>query len=146
PNTRHTPNGLGSDETDYFSHLLFAKHWGAVEARLNVGFGILGDPKKLNSQDDVYLFSGAVVVPASSWLTVFGEAYGIVGYFDNDDKLLARFGGMIALGTYELDIFGSAGIAGSKVDIGGAFEASETWSIGIALKKSFELGFLKSEE
>jgi len=146
PNTRHTPHELGSDEADVFTHILLVKHWGAVETRFNVGLGILGDPKKLNSQDDVYLFSGAVIVPASSRMTLFGEAYGLVGYFDNDDKLVARFGGVVTFEAFELNVFGSAGIAGSKIDIGGAFEASESWSIGIALKKSFELSFLKSDE
>jgi hypothetical protein len=146
PNTRHTPYGLGSDETDVYTHILLGKHWGKVEARLNIGFGILGDPKKLNSQDDVYLFSGAVLIPAGERLTLFSEAYGIVGYFDHDDKLLARFGGMLTFESFELNIFGSAGVAGSKIDIGGAFEASESWSVGIALKKSFELSFLKSDE
>ena len=146
PNTRHVPHPLGSDQTDIFSHILLAKHWGEVETRLNIGLGILGDPKKLNSQDDVYLFSGAFVIPASENVSLFGEAYGVVGYFDDDDKLIARFGGIAKFETLTLNIFTSAGLAGSKVDIGGAFEASESWSIGLALSKTFELTFLKSDE
>lgn len=146
PNTKHTPYGLGSDETDVYTYVLLGKHWGEVEARLNIGFGILGDPKKLNSQDDVYLMSMALIIPVSETVVLFGETFGLVGYFNDDDKLIARFGGMLKFDDFELDVFGSAGIAGSKVDIGGAFEASESWSLGVALKKSFELGFLKTEE
>lgn len=146
PNTKYVPYGLGSNQADYYSHLLVTKHFGDAETRLNVGFGIVGDPKALSAQDDVYLLSGAVIVPASSRFSLFAEVYGLTGYYDDDDKLLARFGGMVNLGGLELAVFGSARLAGSNIDIGGAFEASESWSIGLALRKTFELSFLKEEE
>jgi hypothetical protein len=146
PNTKYRPHGLGSNQTDYSSHLLLTKHYGAVEARMNLGFGIIGDPRALDAQDDVYLLSSSVVVRANSWLTLFLELYGVVGYYDDDDKLLARWGTSAHLSGIELILYGSARQAGSNIDIGGAFEASERWSIGIALKKIFELSFLRTDE
>lgn len=146
PNTRYLPHGLGSNQTDVYSHLLITKQYGAVQARANIGLGIVGDPRTLGSQDDVYTFSGAVIVRAHSWLTLFAEAYGLVGYYDDDDKLLARWGTIVDLSGIELCVYGSAGLAGSNIDIGGAFEASERWSIGLALKKTFTLSFLHTEE
>lgn len=146
PNTKYIPNGLGSNQTDYYAHLLFTKHFAAVETRLNVGFGIVGDPKTLSTQDDVYMLSAAFIVQTNSWLALFAEAYGFDGYLDHDGKLLTRFGVSATFSGFEWSIFGSAGLAGSNVDIGGAFEASESWSIGFALKKTFELSFLKSDE
>lgn len=146
PNTKYIPHGLGSNQMDVYSHLLITKHYGAVQARMNVGFGIVGDPRTLGAQDDVYTLSGAVVVRGNSWLTMFAEAYGLVGYYDDDDKLLARWGTRVDFSDIELCIYGSAKLAGSNIDIGGAFEASERWSIGIALTKTFLLSFLHDEE
>ncbi len=146
PNTKYFPNGLGSNQTDYFAHLLFAKHFGTVETRLNAGLGIIGDPKTISAQDDLYMLSAAVIVPANSWLSLFAELHGFDGYLDHDGKLLSRFGASASFSGFEWNIFGSARLAGSNVDVAGAFEASETWSVGFAVKKTFELSFLKSDE
>ncbi|MGH2568435.1 MAG: hypothetical protein ACRDGA_08865 [Bacteroidota bacterium] len=145
PNTKFIPHGLGSNQTDYYGHLLLAKHLGTVETRVNAGFGIVGDPKNIGSQDDVYLLATAVVVPANSWLSLFAEVYGLVGYYDDDDKLVARFGSSAYFAGFEWNLYGSARLAGSTIDIGGAFEVSESWGIGFAVKKALSLDFLQSE-
>lgn len=146
PNTKYLPHGLGSNQTDVYSHILITKHYGAVQARMNIGLGIVGDPKALSSQDDVYLLGSAVMVRANAWLSLFAEAYGLVGYYDDDDKLLARWGTLVDFSGFDLCLYGSARIAGSDIDIGGAFEASERWSIGFALRKAFRLSFLHTED
>jgi hypothetical protein len=146
PNTKYVPYGLGSNQTDFFSQLLFTKQYGAVQARMNVGLGIVGDPQTHGAQDDVYTLSAAAIVCPNSWLTFFAEAYGLVGYYEHDDKLLARGGALVNLYGLNLCLYGSVGLAGSNVDIGGSFEASERWSIGIALKNTFRLSFLDPDE
>jgi hypothetical protein len=146
PNTKYIPYGLGSNQTDFFVHLLLTKHFGALETRLNAGLGIVGNPKDPSAQDDLYMVSGALLVPAASWLTLFVEAHGFMGYLDDDDKLVARSGCALLLPDFEVNLFGSYGVLGSHVDVAGAFESSERWSAGIALKKTFDFGSVKPSE
>ena len=146
PNTKYLPYGLGSNQTDFFAHLLMTKHLGVVETRLNVGLGIIGDPKNPGAQDDLSMASGALIVSATSWLTWFAEGYGFMGYLDDDDKLVARSGCTVILPGFEVNLFGSYGVLGSHVDVAGAFESSERWSAGLALKVSFDLVSAKPAE
>jgi hypothetical protein len=139
PSTSFLPYYLGSDQTDFFCSLLASRHWGGAELRLNLGLGIIGNPRELGSQDDIYSLSAALLVPAGEGLTLFGEAYGMSGYKEDDDKLLLRSGLSGAFGPWRVDLFGGVRAAGSTMDFGPAFTASEDWSAGITIAKRFTL-------
>ncbi len=47
---------LGTDETDSYASALLSERKGAWEFSQNFGFGILGSPTALRSQEDVYTF------------------------------------------------------------------------------------------
>lgn len=137
PNTTYQPNRLGSNEMDYFSYLLFAKHWAETEVRLNLGFGIVGDPRAAGNQDDIYSASAAFLARVADHVRVFGEIVGITGFQDNDDKIVVR-GGILSsqLGAI-WSIYGSTRVFGNSLDFATAFELSESWGIGMNLRKEF---------
>lgn len=141
PNTTYLPHRLGSDQMDYHAHLLISKSFPDVEMRLNIGFSILGDPQHAGSQDDVYSVSAAALVPVDESTRLFAEFVGLTGYRDDDDKLVSRFGALVDLGPLEWNLYGSLRIAGNNRDFGTAFEHSESWGIGIILKKMFDVNF-----
>lgn len=139
PSTSYLPYYLGSDQTDFFCALLAARHFGGAEARLNLGLGIIGNPRELGSQDDIYSAGFAFLVPAREGIALFAEMFGVIGYKADDDKLMVRSGASGEFGPWRVDLFGGVRAAGSNGDFGPAFMASEDWSAGIALAKRFAL-------
>lgn len=137
PNTKYEPGRLGSNEMDYFTHLLISKRWGAVEARTNLGFGILGDPRVVNNQDDVYTLAFAAIIAMAEGTQSFIEVAGITGYQDNDEKVVFRAGIGTAILGVEWNLFGSVRLMGNHRDFATAFELSETWGIGLMMRKEF---------
>ncbi|MBI4547986.1 MAG: transporter [Ignavibacteriae bacterium] len=135
PNTSYRPYKLGSDQTDYFFHILLTKQIINIETRMNIGFGIVGNPRATASQDDIYILSGASIIPFLTNSRLFVELYGFTGSFEDDDKLLGRFGVTLHQFNLSWNIFGSVRLSGNNKDFGAAFEASEDWSIGFFLAK-----------
>ncbi len=144
PETRYWPHKLGTDETDYFLNLTLTKHVMEVETRLNVGFGILGDPQFKDTQDDVLIVSAAEIIPVSDATRAFIELYGFTGPMDDDDKLVVRFGGWTNFAGVQWNIYGSARLVGTNRDWGAAFDFSESWSLSFAVKKDFSLNLWKN--
>lgn len=139
PSTSFLPYYLGSDQTDVTFAILATRHLGRVEARLNIGLGILGNPRELGSQDDVYIVGAAVLVPVGEQWRLFAEGYGMSGYKSDDDKLLVRSGMTAEFGSWGLRLFAGVRVAGSGRDFGAAFLASEDWSAGVSCAKEFSL-------
>jgi hypothetical protein len=138
PNTSHDEL-LGSNQTDFFLSLLAAKKFGDVRARVNVGLGILDDPEHTHSQLDIYTMSAALILPVGSKQKVFAEWAGFLGSHRDQAKFTARAGiETRALGA-EWSAFGSFRVIGNEKDFGTAFENSETWGLGVFVRKEFSL-------
>lgn len=138
PNTLYDDYKLGSNQTDYHAQILLCKQYGSVQARLNVGFSILGDPRVAGIQNDVYHLSGVLLIPLVERARVFVELFGVTGYQDHSNKVVTRFGSIIELGKYEVDLYGSLRAGGNNRDFGAAFENSENWSVGLMVRRVFE--------
>lgn len=137
PNSSYAETRLGSNKTDFHTYVLLSKHFDNIEARLNLRFSIVGDPQDVGVQDDVYGFNAALVAPVASGTRFFFELVAFSGYTDHNSKLLSRYGMMFDLGTYECSIYSSFRAAGDDRDFGNAFEASENWSIGFSVARTF---------
>ena len=138
PNTSYLPNKLGSDQTDFYFSLLASKSFASIVARLNLGLGILGNPRAAGSQDDIYIVSGTVIVPLFTGWSAFVETYGFTGYKEDDDKFLGRLGIWSNILGMRLNAYGSFRIAGNNRDFSSAFESSEDWSAGLFLMRSLQ--------
>lgn len=55
-------SGLGIDEMNFFSSLLFQKHFAGLWT-INAGLGILGDPTLVSSQHDVFVYGIEYFLP-----------------------------------------------------------------------------------
>lgn len=145
PNTKYDDYRLGSNQADYFFYLLFSKQFNSIRARMNLGFSVLGDPRVVGSQNDVYSVNLALLAPVSEHITIFGEAYGRTGYQDNTDKMLLRVGALFNVGALQVNFYNSFRLVGNNRDFGAAFESSETWSIGLGITKAFKLNLFEQE-
>ena len=139
PNSSYGENRLGSNKMDFHSYLLLSKHFDNIETRLNLRFSIVGDPLNINVQDDVYGFNAALITPIAAGARFFIELVGFSGYTDHNSKLLSRYGMMLDFDVYECSIYSSFRAAGDDRDFGNAFEASENWSIGFSITRTFGL-------
>ncbi len=138
PSTSYLPYFLGSDQTDFYFFLLGLKRFDNFETRLNLGLGILGSPRELGSQDDIYIGSAAILFPLFTDGKMFIEGYGYTGYRDDDDKILLRSGITMTVSSFDVSVFGSVRIAGNNRDFAGAFLQSEDRSFGILLTKEMK--------
>ena len=139
PSTSFLPYYLGSDQTDVSFALVASRHAGGIEMLLDLGLGIIGNPRELGSQDDIYFASGALVLPAGERVKIFVEACGMSGYKADDDKLLLRSGVLTQFDCWHVNVYGGVRAAGSNKDFGMAFSSSESWSAGLSCSKVFSL-------
>ena len=73
-------SGLGVDEFDFYSSFLVEKHIHGVRCVLNAGLGILGDPARLSSQHDTFIYGAGAYVPVGENSTMVLEAAGRTGH------------------------------------------------------------------
>ena len=73
-------SGLGIDEFDFYSSFLVEKHVHGIRFVLNAGLGILGDPARLSSQHDTFIYAVGSYVPMSGKSTMILEAAGRTGH------------------------------------------------------------------
>jgi hypothetical protein len=52
-------------------HVLCSKEFSGVEARLNLGLDIVGNPREAGSQDDIYKYCTAVIFPVFPMVQMF---------------------------------------------------------------------------
>jgi hypothetical protein len=106
-------SGLGTDETEFYSSLLFDKHFGRTRVLADVGFAILGSPVTAGSQTDPLTYGIAVVVPVYRNWNVVGEVSGRQGPADrvgNENKSEVRAGVQFRTGSIRWDLAGLAGL------------------------------------
>ncbi len=72
-------SGLGIDEMNFFSSLLFQKHYAGTWT-LNAGLGILSDPQQVGSQHDVVTYGIEYVLPVGESMNLLLQTAGRAGH------------------------------------------------------------------
>jgi hypothetical protein len=138
PNTSHDEL-LGSNQTDVFLSVLGSKQFSEVELRGNLGLGILDDPERPHTQLDIYTFGIACLFPVWEEHRLFIEWAGFLGSHSEQAKTVLRYGFVAKALEMEWSIFGSLRVIGNEKDFGTAFEYSESWGVGMFLRKGVAL-------
>jgi hypothetical protein len=128
PNTNQA-TGLGNDETEFYSSLLFKKHLGRSQILAELGFAILGSPIAAARQADPLTYGVAAIVPVHRSLNLVAEINGRKGpgeRIGNENKSQARAGIQFRTGAILWDLGGVAGLTRydpkSGIVIGATYE------------------------
>jgi hypothetical protein len=128
PNAKHD-SGLGTNQTEFFSNLLFKKHFGSSQILADVGFAILGSPVLLGRQTDPLTYGVAAIVPVHRKINLVAEINGRQGPSErlgNENKSQVRAGMQFWTGRIRWDLAGIAGLMHfdpkSGVIIGASYE------------------------
>ena len=73
-------SGLGIDEFNFYSSLLFEKHYAGIQWVVNAGLGILGDPVTWSEQHDTFIFAFGSYIPVGDKSTLVLETAGRTGH------------------------------------------------------------------
>jgi hypothetical protein len=112
PNAKHD-SGLGTDQTEFYSSLLFKKHLGRSQIIADLGFAILGSPILQGRQTDPLTYGIAAVVPVHRSVNLVGEINGRQGpphRVGNENKSQARAGIQFWTRGIRWDLAGVAGL------------------------------------
>ncbi|MBN1569087.1 MAG: transporter [Acidobacteria bacterium] len=128
PNAKHD-SGLGTNETEFYSSLLFKKHFGRTQILADLGFAILGSPVLQGRQADPFTYGVAAIVPLHRSINLFAEIsgrQGPSGRIGNENKSQTRAGIQFQTGRIRWDVGGVAGLqhydAKSGIIIGMTYE------------------------
>jgi hypothetical protein len=128
PNAKHD-SGLGTNQTEFFSSLLFKKHFGRAQILGEAGFAILGSPVLLGRQTDPLTYGIAAIVPVHRKINLVAEVNGRQGppnRLGNENKSQVRAGMQFWTGSIRWDLGGVAGLKHfdpkSGVIVGATFE------------------------
>jgi hypothetical protein len=118
---------LGTDKIDLFLDLIIGRHYDKFSTSLNIGAGILDNPRLIGPpQDDVLTYGVAVVYKATENLDIAGEVNGV----NSDDALneLSAVMGALRYHWKSLRFYAgfSAGLVGRSEDMGAV--VGVTWS------------------
>ena len=106
-------NGLGTDETGFYSSLLFKKHFGRSQILADLGFAILGSPVDAGRQADPLTYGVAAIFPLHrkiNFVTEIHGRHGPSGRIGNENKSEVRAGIQFWTGRLRWDLGGVAGI------------------------------------
>lgn len=78
PNTSNE-SGLGIDEFNFFSSVLFQKHFAGLWT-INAGLGVLGDPTLVSSQHDVFIYGISYSLPVGETTYFYVQSAGRRGH------------------------------------------------------------------
>ena len=112
PNAKHD-SGLGASQTEFYSSLLFKKHFGRTQILADLGFAILGSPVLQGRQTDPLTYGVAAIVPVHRNINLFAEISGRQGpprRIGNENKSQARVGIQFRTGRVRWDVGGVAGL------------------------------------
>ncbi len=88
PNTSNE-SGLGIDEMNFFSSLLFQKHFAGLWT-INTGLGVLGDPTIVSSQHDVFVYGIEYSLPIGESMYLYLQSTGRRGHDGNGIRHLSN--------------------------------------------------------
>ena len=106
-------SGLGTDETEFYSSLLFKKHFGRTQILADIGLAILGSPVTAASQTDSLTYGVAAIVPVHGSMNLVAEVSGRQGpprRIGNENKSQVRAGIQFQTGAIRWDAGGVAGL------------------------------------
>jgi hypothetical protein len=107
--------GIGTDTTQFFARLLFGKHFGSAFIFGNAGIGLLDDTIRPRSQQDVFVYGVAALVPVSGRTSLAGEVNGVENPQENptpggEDHAETRLGIQVRIAGFRLDAAATAGL------------------------------------
>jgi hypothetical protein len=112
PNAKHD-RGLGTNETEFYSSLLFQKRVGRAKLLADLGFAILGSPVLQGRQADPFTYGIATIVPVYRSVDFVAEIngrQGPSGRIGNENKSQVRAGIRFSTGKIRWDLAGVAGL------------------------------------
>jgi hypothetical protein len=112
PNAKHV-SGLGTDQTEFYSSLLFKKHFGSTQLLADIGFAILGSPVLMGRQADPLTYGIAGIIPVHRKVNLVAEISGRQGppkRIGNENKSQVRGGIQFWTGKIRWDLAGVAGL------------------------------------
>jgi hypothetical protein len=107
--------GIGTDTTQFFGNILLGKTAGRAFVFGNAGLGILTDPVRLRSQQDVLTYGLAAVIPIGSRFNLMSEWNGQENAQGRpspgaEDRSQIRLGFQVTAGGIRWDVAGAAGL------------------------------------
>jgi hypothetical protein len=112
PNAKHD-SGLGTNETEFYSSLLFKKRFGRSQILADLGFAILGSPVLQGRQADPFTYGIAAIFrvhPSVNLVAEISGRHGPSGRVGNENKSQARAGFQFRTGRIRWDIAGVGGL------------------------------------
>jgi len=113
-------NGLGTDQTQFYTSLLFKKHLGRVQLLADLGMAILGDPVEAGKQTDPFTYGIGTVVSMHRRINLVAEIHGRQGpeRVGNENRSHFRAGIQFHTGSIRWDVAGMAGLKKYDADSG----------------------------
>lgn len=114
-------NGLGTDQTQFYSSLLFKKHFGRVQVLADLGVAILGSPVVPGKQTDPFTYGVGTVIQLHRSVNLAAEVYGrqgAEGRVGNENLSQLRGGFQFRTGRIRWDIAGVKGLKKYDPDSG----------------------------
>lgn len=124
--------GLGTDMTDFFASLLFAKTVGAVRMVFNGGVAVIGDPTgEQPAQNDMLTFGASLARAMTTSTELVAEVNGRVNWRNQnptvggENRSVMRLGGRYTRGSVRLDAAVLLGMTSRDPSVGAT--AGFTW-------------------
>lgn len=125
-------SGLGTDMTDFYGTLLFAKTVQSIRVVANAGVAILGDPtSSVPEQNDVLTFGGSIARAMTASAELVGEINGRINVRNGnpdagaENRATMRLGGRYTRGAVRADAAVLLGMTSRDPSIG--LTAGFTW-------------------
>ncbi|MEJ2111450.1 MAG: hypothetical protein P8Z37_16380 [Acidobacteriota bacterium] len=119
-------NGLGTDQTQFYSSFLFKKNFGRVQVMADLGLAILGSPVVPGKQTDPFTYGLATVIPIHHSVNLVAEIsgrQGPSGRIGNENLSQVRAGFQFRTGSLRWDVAGIKGL--------GTFDPDSGVSVGV---------------
>jgi hypothetical protein len=114
-------NGLGTDQTQFYSSLLFKKHFGRVQVLADLGLAILGSPVVPGKQTDPFTYGLGTVIQLHRSVNLAAEVcgrQGAEGRIGNENLSQFRAGFQFTTGRIRWDVAGVKGLKEFDPDSG----------------------------
>ena len=133
PNTSNE-SGLGNDETNFFSSLIFEKHFlGKLRLITNLGLALLGDPVDAAAQDDLFSYGFGLIYSVNPQVSVISDTYGRLGPggIGTEEQSRLRLGAQIQGGGLYWDVGALVGFR----------DTDPSYGLIIGISKQFRMPF-----